>query len=106
MILNAQIGVVKDAIEEMEQVHTHTHTPTASPQYVLSVSLIVLILGFSRSRGPVQRRSGTPGRGGASQQPGHVLVRGGQACDWSVPGPDESLCGVSEEAGVSSEKQR
>lgn len=26
MVLKAQIGVVKDAIEEMEQVHTHTHT--------------------------------------------------------------------------------
>lgn len=47
MILNAQVGVVKDANEEMEQVHTHTRSQQIHTVVVLSVSLIVFILGFS-----------------------------------------------------------
>lgn len=85
----------------------HAHAHSKHHRLVLSVLLIDIVLGFSRSRRPVQRHFGAgAGRGGASRQPGHVLVGGGQARDWPVPGPDEGVCGVPEEAGGSAEDQR
>lgn len=107
VVLSAQTGVVKDAIEEIEQVHTQKHTRTHTVNLDRYTEYFTLRPGVGRGRRPVQWHPWWwPGRGGASGQPGHLLVREGPQRDWSVPGADESVSSVSEEADVSCQSQR
>ena len=49
---------------------------------------------------------GGPGRGGgAPGKPGHLLVGAGPECGWPVPGADEGVRGVSQEAVIGGDRK-